>query len=833
MSYNYNFDAGTSTDPDTTTVDFDAETVDTTVASSEFGTAETTTLTSGTYRSDPSTYDVAADPVDYRRGEATTVTPTAGVERSGPSTYVEADDYRRGDATTVTPTAGVDRSGETTFEPVDVDETRPVRAPTVPETRGPEFTTDPAEADVVGVDDDLESPEDFGGVGTVVSDSVSRLTGDETGAFGEEGISPGAAMSLDDPEAIEARAEQEQEILGWRDIDGPADAPRAAVGGLFGIGQTVERAGVETGEWLSDAIPSAEVGPQIGEEHVGEVPAHLVGGGIAFGGMGLGAVGQLPGSALADVETQLEGEETPTDIEGGTGSIAQTFGATQVEMFRDYPISTAAGFALPTAAGVPATVRGYRATEGTQGRVRWDEITDEAGAAGDLPHFDTATSAPTGRAISELEGRMEAQPDVIRQQADGGVLFHTTGEPFGRGRFEIGEGASEYPGLFTSPEASPLGLRERGVSRPSDESGLSFGLGDYSFQPEAAPGFRPRGLDAIPSRAAEPGYAVRDPQGNVVETGLSRAEANRIADEVGGDRVPDPTTRGYEFMFEEAPTETGMVRPPGDRTAEMEAILPPDSQFQRAGAVGVEMPDGRTIRSDIYQPFGEPARGPDARRADPDGPVDPPITAREIRDRVSEPTRQPDVTAESVFGATTAVGDPTPTDTAVTEPTPTDPFAIDTESAPTVTTRDGPTTPTGTDPAGTRTDPGPTSGGPFDGWVDRGPPVTPTETVAPTSPTEGPPATTTGPAGSPTPTEGVPSYSAGDRYTGVFGLDVVPTETRAPPRHQRRRDGEELDDPEAFDDDELDPETPLFWNPIADVWDGDVFGGGEDLGPFE
>jgi len=168
-----------------------------------------------------------------------------------------------------------------------------------------------------------------------------------TGAFGVSGISPSARMGLDSPEAIQARAEKEQDILDQREVDSVGDVPGAAAATLFGFGQDVEKAGVQTGEAFSDAIPSAEIGPEVGQETIGEAPSNLVGGGIQFAGMGIGAAFQAPASVADDIDTQTSGEQTPLEIEGGNTDVAVNVGESQVEAAAQYPFSTTAGFALP------------------------------------------------------------------------------------------------------------------------------------------------------------------------------------------------------------------------------------------------------------------------------------------------------------------------------------------------------------------------------------------------------------------------------------------------------------------------------------------------------
>jgi len=499
----------------------------------------------------------------------------------------------------------------------------------------------PSPAPSSNTDGDVDTP-----VIDAAGDAARFAFGGEEGAFGENNISPSARMSLDEPDAIDARAQKEQDILGQRSADDLGDVPGATAANLFGLGQRVEQAGIGAGEAISDAVPSAEVGPEIGDETLGEVPANIAGGGVAFGGVGLGAALQFPASAADDIDTQLSGDQTPIEAQGGNIDTAATFGETQADMAASYPVSTAAGFFVPGVSGSAGGLRGFRATRGTSGRVDFADITSPRGAEGDLPNFETSPDAPTGRAVDEIETRAGDQPDTINDITGGeDVLFHSTSEPFGRGDFEVGEGASELPGLFTAPDASPLGLSDFGQSR----GGTSIGFSDLSTQPEAVPGFVPRGVEGLPRGTGEGGYAVRGPDGEVVETGLSRGEANKLADEIDGERATDPTTAGFDFLTEDAATETGLVRPQGERTTELEAILAPESEFTQQGAVAVDLPDGRTARTDIFGPVDEPGRagevdGGVAGEVSGDGGAT--RTASDISATSGRRSTQPDVAVE-------------------------------------------------------------------------------------------------------------------------------------------------------------------------------------------
>lgn len=507
---------------------------------------------------------------------------------------------------------------------------------------------------------------------------------------GRETVSPHATQSLSDPEALEARREKEREMFdvaaGAVDADPAFEDPTAAAlteresrallgtagdvagRGLIGLGEKIEEKTTgdspreqELKEVIEDTTGAEVTSPA--PEPLTDVPGRLAGGTVAFAGVGLSAVAQAPFSIGEDIDRAAKGEDTPTELEGGALETAETFGETQAEMARERPVTTAAGFALPAAAGVPAGVRGFRATKGTtrSTKLKLGDVTSEKGEAGKLPEFETGTGEPTGRAVGEVRQRAADQPDVVQEAAGGDqVLFHTTENPL-KGELTVAEGASELPGIFTSPDASPLRLPTK-----SKQSRPTFGRGDFSTQPEQIAGFESPRISGMPERASGAAHARRS-GGEIQETGLSRSEANALVAEKGGERVPDPTTSGAKFLTEEAEPGTAFVRPRGSRSTELEAVLPPESRFQATERIGVEMPGGETIPLDIFRQGDQPAApgGTGARGG----------TAGEIAGRSSsiEQAAQPKprITHESIGGTSAGLGGPTGTTpgTGLGEPT--------------------------------------------------------------------------------------------------------------------------------------------------------------------
>jgi len=215
------------------------------------------------------------------------------------------------------------------------------------------------------------------------------------------------------------------------------------------------------------------------------------------------------------------------------------------------------------------------------------DITDEAGVRGDLPGFDTDPDAPTREAVDEIRTKASDNPDAATEGTGGdSTLYHGTQAEFDAD-LEVGEGASELPGLFTSPEASPIALQGSGTGWPSPTLKPRLpSIGGKSDRFVGLPGDDVRGM---PEDATGAGYAVK--QGDdVVESGLGRGEAKAKASGMDGAEVaPDPTTSGYEFLTENAEAGAAYVRPEGGRTTELESIFPPESEFTKTGTIAVRV----------------------------------------------------------------------------------------------------------------------------------------------------------------------------------------------------------------------------------------------------
>lgn len=211
-----------------------------------------------------------------------------------------------------------------------------------------------------------------------------------------------------------------------------------------------------------------------------------------------------------------------------------------------------------------------------------DVSTDEA-ASGDLPNFETDPGAPTSKAVKEIEQKAdESTPEAVRESLDDKpALYHGTGDGGLGADVEVGEGGSELPGLWASPQVSPLRL---------GDSGSSMGI------PTSLSDLRPR----LPN--------VRGSGDQIVAAPGDRVEAMPdMADEFGrvknadGEWTPDPSTSGYKYLDEQATPGTAQVRPPGSRTTELEAIYPPGSKFVETGdTFGVKY-GGRTIEMNTYK----------------------------------------------------------------------------------------------------------------------------------------------------------------------------------------------------------------------------------------
>lgn len=338
------------------------------------------------------------------------------------------------------------------------------------------------------------------------------------------------------------------------------------------------------------------------------------------------------GIVLADtgVETVLNVGATADEF--GTdetwNAIGESFGAAGVAIgteVRDNP----AGFAGEVIGELAVGSLAFKGIEkagdasraarlSTKRTVDLEDVTTEQGAKGELPKFDTDPSAPTSQAVREVSERAADNPDVVKQGTGGdSTLFHGTQSKFDK-VFEVTEGASELPGLFVSPEASPIALQ--GLAKSADLSSLKPRLPRPSGKSDRFLGLPGDTVKAMDEAATGAGYELRDTAtGSQVRGGLGRGEAKALAeglDEV--DVAPDQTTPGYEFLTEQADPGAAYVRPQGARTRELEAIFPPGSGFQKTGTVGVRVGrrtipgtdrtipfSGRTVPLDLFERAGD------------------------------------------------------------------------------------------------------------------------------------------------------------------------------------------------------------------------------------
>ncbi len=453
--------------------------------------------------------------------------------------------------------------------------------------------------------------------------------------------------------------------------------------------------------------------------------------------------------------------------------------------------------------------------------VELEDITSERGAEGDLPRFDTDPDADTAKAVDEIETRAQDNPDVVTEKTGGdSTLFHGTQTDFGDS-IEVGEGASELPGLFTSPDASPIALADTGtsLSLPS----IKPRLPDTSGKSDRFAGLPGDDVDAIPEGRGSAGYELRDiDTGEQIEGGLGRGEAKAAADTLDDAEVrPDQTASGYDFLTEDADAGTAYVRPSGQRTTELESIFPPDSAFQRTGQVNVRVDREQIPGTDVDVPFSGRSVPLDTyRRVDSDAPdvdsdldgpsmsdgdgdiVDYDELRSSLRDSRSRPEGSPTVggglagAGAGVFTGSGGFDTDMPESSSPGTPTFDSPFGGDgATGGPTAPPSDT-TPPISVPPAST-------------------PPVsTPPASTPPTTPSGGGPT-----SGSPFPTGGSPTGGSTPGF---------PTQTTPAPRFDLGgdQDDEELEIIESF-------ETVQFENPYATAGEAlfggeGLFGGGED-----
>jgi hypothetical protein len=319
------------------------------------------------------------------------------------------------------------------------------------------------------------------------------------------------------------------------------------------------------------------------------------------------------GTATAADATRETGESIVEEglLIGSAESAAATAGAAATgavaaeRAVRENPAQTTGavvgGLAAGTAAGTAATrgaerlaraARGAARTRGTGDTVAFEDITSERGLAGESPLFRTDPDAPTEKAVSEVEARARDNPDTLQDELGERVVFRSETDRL-PDDLEAQPGESELPGLFTSPDASPI----KATVTSGRSSGLRLPFTGGATRPETFSAFEAEDVRAIPDRAAGSG---------------------RVAG-------PDPglDTPGGRFLAEEAERGPAFVRPSGDRTPELEGIIPPGTAFERVGSRRLSGVGGGTI--DLFR------RAPDRDTSDLD--LDRPPSQRGDGDR--------------------------------------------------------------------------------------------------------------------------------------------------------------------------------------------------------
>jgi len=218
-------------------------------------------------------------------------------------------------------------------------------------------------------------------------------------------------------------------------------------------------------------------------------------------------------------------------------------------------------------------------TRGTGDTVAFEDITSERGLAGENPLFRTDRDAPTDEAVREVEARARDNPATLKDALGERVVFRSETDRL-PGDLEAQPGESELPGLFTSPDASPINA----TVTSGGSSGLRLPFRGGATRPETFSAFETDDVRGIPDRAAGSGRV----------------------------RGPDPglDTPGGRFLAEEAERGPAFVRPSGDRTPELEGIIPPGTAFERVGTRRLSGVGGGTI--DLFR------RAPDSDTSDLD-----------------------------------------------------------------------------------------------------------------------------------------------------------------------------------------------------------------------
>jgi hypothetical protein len=149
-----------------------------------------------------------------------------------------------------------------------------------------------------------------------------------------------------------------------------------------------------------------------------------------------------------------------------------------------------------------------------------------------------------------------------------------------------------------------------------------------------------------------------------------------LAEDIGGERVPDPDTPAAQFLMQQADEGTAFVR--RGRTPELEAIFPPGSEFRRVGTAAVDLPDATVGEMDIFQRVRQEADDTDVDMDRPRGSGET-FTTEELaqrqttrgtgQGRTDVPEGTPIIPSGGVFTSPTTTGGATVTDLSTGSPT--------------------------------------------------------------------------------------------------------------------------------------------------------------------
>ncbi|MBP1987242.1 hypothetical protein [Halolamina salifodinae] len=474
------------------------------------------------------------------------------------------------------------------------------------------------------------------GAETLTSDDnrIDRMLGDF-----DERVSRGAI------DAIDAVFQNPEEIglpdQGSIDVSGPSVGGRSGNGGKLDRDVTDDLTSgkgliPEKSEGADDSFfrtSEAELQKRVEKrrealsplaEGAGDVVTDVTGSDKA-GNIAEGAANAPVGLASQGGAGLLLAADTATEVAGNTPGAVREYGAGEVayagaevggrvteailNQAQNNPYKTTGelvgGFATG-AAGFKAIEKagdvGRQASLSTKDTVKFEDITsDRAAETGELPGFDDP-GASTSKAVEEVREKAADNPDAVTEKTGGETLYHGTQDDFGTD-IDVGEGASELPGLFTSPDASTIALSGKGSSLSL--SSIKPRLPDPAGNSDRFVGLPGDRVDSIPEGRAAQGYELRDPDtSEQVTGGLGRGEAKAAADGNDGVEVrPDQTTSGYEYLTEDAEVGTGYVKPSSTRSPELEAVFPPDSKFEKTGQVSVKVGQKKVPGTDTEIPL--------------------------------------------------------------------------------------------------------------------------------------------------------------------------------------------------------------------------------------